>query len=175
MSIRFLYDYCYSKNQDLHWLNKEDRWGCTPIEEAYHRGHYDIANYLKERIIKYSESVSIDIDENQSPMKKKVMNSMRKWKKVLYFATLASSNQAELIKGLLESGVFSPSEFYADYDGRTPMHLAAANGHFEVVKVLQYYGDTGRTHRDRWGNCAVDEAIRKKFDKIRDLLLEDIV
>jgi ankyrin repeat protein len=175
MSIRFLYDYCYSKNQDLHWLNKEDRWGCTPIEEAYHRGHYDIANYLKERIIKYSESVSIDIDENQSPMKKKVMNSMRKWKKVLYFATLASSNQSELIKGLLESGVFSPSEFYADYDGRTPMHLAAANGHFEVVKVLQYYGDTGRTHRDRWGNCAVDEAIRKKFDKIRDLLLEDIV
>ena len=173
LSMRFLYDYCNSKDQDLQWLNREDRWGCTPTEEAYRRGHYVVAHYLKRHTIKKAEPESLDMDELS--MGEKMMLAMRKWKKILYFATLASNNEAELIKGLLASEVFSSSVFYADYDGRTPMHLAAANGHIEVVKVLQNYGDTGRIHRDRWGNCAVDEARRKKFDHIVDILLEDIV
>jgi ankyrin repeat protein len=55
------------------------------------------------------------------------------------------------------------------------MHWAAVNGHFDVVKMLQMCGDNGRTHRDRWGNSALDEAKRKKFVQIVTLLLDDIV
>jgi ankyrin repeat protein len=175
VSIQFLCKHSYSKRKDLRWINREDRWGFTPIEEAYRYGHYEVANYLKENQVNESTVTSQKTDQNTLITPKPIVITIRKWKKILRFATLASNNEAELIKGLVESGVFSSSELYADYDGRTPMHWAAVNGHFDVVKMLQMCGDNGRTHRDRWGNCALDEAKRKKFVQIVTLLLDDIV
>jgi ankyrin repeat protein len=175
VSIQFLCEHSNSKKQNLHWMNREDRWGRTPIEEAYHHRHYAVADYLRERKMTSSKSILSEIDPNQLVTTNLIVATMSKWKKILYFGTLASKNEAELINGLLGSGVFSSSELYADYDGRTPMHLAASNGQLDVVKVLQYYGDDGRTYKDRWGNCAIDEARRKKFVQIVDVLLNDIV
>jgi ankyrin repeat protein len=175
ISIKFLCDYCYSKNQDLNWMSREDRWGCTPIEEAYRHRHYQVADYLKQRKMKRQEFILTETDQNSLSTVDTIVTYMNKWKKILHFMLLASRNEAELISGLLASGVFSPSELYADYDGRTPMHLAAANGHLEVIKVLQFYGDNGRIHRDRWGNSPLDEARRKKFEQIVTVLLEDVV
>jgi urea transporter len=175
LSIQFLCEHSNLKKQDLHWINREDRWGFTPIEEAYRYGHYGVANYLKERQMKNPKSISLEINQKRLPAATTVGASLSKWMKVLHFGTLASKNEAELIDGLLASGVFSSSELYADYDGRTPMHLAAVNGHLDAVKVLQFYGDDGKTHRDRWGNCALDEAKQKKFVRIVDVLFDDIV
>ncbi|CAF4359786.1 unnamed protein product [Rotaria sp. Silwood2] len=172
-SIEFLCEYSYRKNQDLSWIKREDRWGFSPIEEAYHYGHYEVANYLIERI-KNNQNLILS-NPKQNFKIKPIVISMRQWKKVLHFGALASNNEAELIDGLISTGVFLSSELYADYDGRTPMHLAAANGHLDVIKVLQRYGYDGKTQRDRWGNSALDEARRKKFTEIIDILLEDIV
>lgn len=44
-----------------------------------------------------------------------------------------------------------------DYDGRTPIHLASAEGHLEIVQYLIEMG-VHANRKDRWGNTALSEA-----------------
>ena len=68
---------------------------------------------------------------------------------------------------LLQQG-FHPDS--ADYDRRTALHLACANGHTETVRVLLAAGaDTGV--RDNFGAQPLHEACRRGHDPLIDLLL----
>ncbi|KAJ8607023.1 hypothetical protein CTAYLR_006240 [Chrysophaeum taylorii] len=56
----------------------------------------------------------------------------------------------------------------ADYDGRTALHLAAANGHSACVRVLLEAGATPKT--DRFGTTPLLEAVINGHDDIIDAL-----
>jgi lysophospholipase len=48
----------------------------------------------------------------------------------------------------------------ADYDGRTPLHIAACEGHFKVVELLLKNG--ANLHlRDRFGNSPLMVPLRR--------------
>ncbi|XP_070596720.1 glutaminase liver isoform, mitochondrial isoform X1 [Erythrolamprus reginae] len=47
-----------------------------------------------------------------------------------------------------------------DYDSRTALHVAAAEGHLEVVKFLVEACRVNPFVKDRWGNIALDDAIQ---------------
>ena len=57
----------------------------------------------------------------------------------------------------------------ADYDLRTPLHLAAAEGHLKVVEYFIAQG-VELNPRDRWGNTPLDDAFRHGKKKVAKLL-----
>ena len=54
----------------------------------------------------------------------------------------------------------------ADYDGRTALHLAACEGHFNVIRFLVETCKVDINVEDNWGNIPVDEARRRGFKDI---------
>ena len=57
----------------------------------------------------------------------------------------------------------------ADYDGRTPLHLACAEGQVGAVRYLLNQ-KVRTTPKDRWGNTPYADATRHKHDAVKNLL-----
>eukprot|EP00004_Rigifila_ramosa_P012073 TRINITY_DN2593_c0_g1_i3.p1 TRINITY_DN2593_c0_g1~~TRINITY_DN2593_c0_g1_i3.p1 ORF type:complete len:657 (-),score=161.16 TRINITY_DN2593_c0_g1_i3:24-1739(-) len=75
---------------------------------------------------------------------------------VLMCAAAAQGDVASL-QELIESGKADVSS--SDYDGRTPLHLAAADGRKEAVKYLLSKGSSVYV-KDRFGNTPLSDAVR---------------
>ena len=73
----------------------------------------------------------------------------------------ASVGDLRAIRRLVARGI--PLEV-ADYDLRTPLHLAAAEGHLEIVKYLLALG-VAPNPKDRWGYTPLDDSLRHGQDK----------
>ncbi|XP_054476606.1 glutaminase liver isoform, mitochondrial [Anoplopoma fimbria] len=61
-----------------------------------------------------------------------------------------------------------------DYDGRSALHVAAAEGHTEVIRFLLQNTGANKALRDRWGSSPLQEATRHNRDAAVHLLQEPI-
>ena len=61
----------------------------------------------------------------------------------------------------------------ADYDGRTPIHLAASEGHLNVIKFF-IAGGYNLTPLDRWGGSPLDDAVNHGHTDVVSLLKKHI-
>ncbi|XP_041520385.1 glutaminase liver isoform, mitochondrial isoform X3 [Microtus oregoni] len=57
-----------------------------------------------------------------------------------------------------------------DYDSRTALHVAAAEGHIEVVKFLIEACKVNPFVKDRWGNIPLDDAVQFNHVEVVKLL-----
>jgi glutaminase len=80
----------------------------------------------------------------------------------------ASQGDLDEVQSLIAGGV-DPN--IGDYDGRTALHLAASEGHYEVAKYLLEQGASPGPV-DRWGGTPAIDAARGSHQTIVDLLEE---
>jgi len=86
--------------------------------------------------------------------------------KVMELIYAASHGDMDEILRLEAEGV-SPN--MADYDGRTPLHLAACEGKVEVVRYL-LSKNVNICPTDRWGNTPLEDSIKSGHAEIQKLL-----
>lgn len=159
--VRFFIEEAAGECGDFN-LNPVDRWGGTPLDDAYLHGHGEVVSVLEKAGARRGR-VSRSADRpapSQSPLA--AVDSLKTGE--LIWA--ASMGDLEAIRRLVAQGV--PLEA-ADYDRRTAMHLAAAEGHLQLVQFLLAHG-TRVNPADRWGNTPLDEAVRHDRRSIAELL-----
>jgi len=133
-------------------VNCEDRFGNTPLREALRGNHGEIAKMLREAGAKMGQA-SAEIDGE-------VMRC-------------AAANDVQKLSQLLDSGASANCK---DYDGRTPLHIAVAEGHSECVQLLLSKGADCNAP-DRWQNTPLSEAMRSGIrigkDDITEMLMRN--
>lgn len=126
--------------------NRSDRWGGSPLDDAIRHKHYDVASHLESRGGKFGSGSS-----------------------ATNLITAASEGDLDEVSTLVRLGK-DVDVNAGDYDQRTAMHLAAGNGHADVVDYLcANGGDVNAV--DRWGGRPLDDARRRGHDECAELLL----
>ena len=161
--IEFLIEQ-YRQNKDSLDLNPRDRWGGTPLDDACSNGHQAVVELLQQAGAKNERGTlpgsGYGIGSLQIHPETSDTNTMI-W--------AASVGDLTLIRRLVARGT---SLMAADYDRRTPLHLAAAEGHQQVLAYLLAHM-VELDPVDRWGHTPLDEAIRhNQLDAIRLLKSE---
>lgn len=62
-----------------------------------------------------------------------------------------------------------------NYDGRTALHLAAAEGHMEAVVFLLEKCNVPAASKDRWGHTPSDDATQFGHSEIADYIAKYLV
>lgn len=158
--VRFFIDRHQDGETDIE-LNPRDRWGGTPLDDAYAHGHQRIIDVLEQ---------AGGVRGNHRPC---VLGQVRsaattptEGTKTDALIWAASQGNLSAIRRLVASGVSLDS---ADYDRRTPLHLAAAEGHIDVVQYFIAQG-VDLNAQDRWGNTPLADALRHTQHDVAKLL-----
>ncbi len=103
-------------------LTAVDRWGGTPLHDAIRHRHRPLVELLRRHGARLPATPAAEL------------------------CNLAATGDVPALALWIDAGA-DPSA--ADYDGRTPLHLAAAAGHVEAIKLLVARGANPRA-LDRW-------------------------
>ncbi|KAL5129208.1 Potassium channel SKOR [Glycine soja] len=158
--------------------NKTDYDGRSPLHLAASRGYEDITLFLIQ------ERVDVNIKDNfgNTPLLEAVKNGHDRVASLLvregasmkienagsFLCTAVARGDSDYLKRLLSNGM-DPN--LKDYDYRSPLHIAAAEGLYFMAKLLLEGGASVFT-KDRWGNTPLGEA-RMCGNKNLIKLLED--
>ncbi|KAK9118097.1 hypothetical protein Scep_016190 [Stephania cephalantha] len=124
-------------------INIPDKFGNTPLFEAIKNGHDRVASLLTKH------GASLDIDDGGNCL-----------------CLAVAKGDSDFLKRLLSNGVDPNSR---DYDHRTPLHVAAAEGLYLMAKLLLEAGASVFL-KDRWGRTPLDEARSSGNNKLIELL-----
>jgi ankyrin repeat protein len=117
-------------------VNRSDRWGGSPLDDAHRHRHGEVIAYLRQQGATFGE-------KTQLPR----------------FIQAASEGDKEEVEALLEFASIDIDE--GDYDRRTALHLSCGEGRKEIVELLCQAGANPNVE-DRWQNRPLDDAQNAK-------------
>jgi len=116
-------------------INRSDRWGGSPLDDAHRHRNTEVASYIRAR---GGRTGSTDLTAN-----------------LINAASLGDLDEVILL--IEHCGVEVDA---GDYDNRTALHLASAADQDEVVQYLLKQGKANPNSEDRWGFRPLDDAFR---------------
>ena len=151
-------------------VNPRDRWGGTPLDDACRHGHEQVAKLLEDSGgIRGSTTLQGQGGGGNAPALSDSVH--RQPEQIVELIYASSEDDLVAIQRLVARGIDLEA---ADYDLRTPLHLAAAEGR---ERIVQYFLDQGvdRSPLDRWDSTPLDEAQRHGHTRVVELLKSDPV
>lgn len=127
-------------------VNRSDRWGGSPLDDAHRHRHQAVISYLRSLGAKTGSTHNLT-----------------------NFITAAAEGDLDEIDLLLSVGDINIDD--GDYDGRTALHLASGEGNLAIVERLCERGaDVNK--EDRWGGRPLDDAQRGRHVPCVRVLVE---
>eukprot|EP01018_Ginkgo_biloba_P005869 Gb_20816 [translate_table: standard] len=126
-------------------IDSIDKFGNTPLLEAVKSGHDQIAALLVKK------GASLDLEDAGR-----------------FLCKAVATGNVGFLKQLLAYGMDPNSK---DYDNRTALHVAAAEGLHLFVKILLESGASVFS-KDRWGNTPLDEGRKCGSNRLIQMLEE---
>jgi lysophospholipase len=83
----------------------------------------------------------------------------------------AASNDLSALETLVSTFGSTLSLNCVDYDGRTPLHIAACEGHYETIEYLLLHGSSVHI-LDRFGHTPLFDAIQFKKERSTNILVK---
>jgi len=111
------------------------------------------------------DNITKNSNKKIDPTQKTAKNKLENVQNLLWAAS--QGDLAEL-EALYSAGVNMND---ADYDYRAPLHLAASENNFEVVKFLVERCKCNMNPIDRWNNTPLDDAVRENHEEIENYLI----
>jgi glutaminase len=135
-------------------VNQHDRWGQTPVNDALRGNYHELQSLLQAHGGEQSEGV---FPHTETTLSNYICGDPDLTAELIWSAYLG-----DLINLQRLFALGHPVNL-RDYDGRTPLHLAASEGHVEVCAFLISHGHSTQL-TDRWGSTAADDAQRHGYN-----------
>ena len=123
--------------------------------------------FAKELLRRYNfhnyDSLNFEMQNKKDPRRKKYET---KTQEIMSLIFAASAGDLDEIRRFHSIGLDLNQ---GDYDGRTALHLAAAENQLEVVQYLITNG-ANTTPKDRWGKTPLSDAKKGKYNSIIEIL-----
>eukprot|EP00440_Ansanella_granifera_P035648 gb/GFBE01038670.1/.p1 GENE.gb/GFBE01038670.1/~~gb/GFBE01038670.1/.p1 ORF type:complete len:603 (+),score=127.75 gb/GFBE01038670.1/:1-1809(+) len=130
-------------------LDPADRFGGTPLDDATRSNHREVMNYLKSKGASSGKGQAVSTQDAAD------------------LCDAASTANLDKLREIVKRGVNANA---GDYDGRTAIHLAAAEGLKEVLVCLFDELEGNPNVVDRWGGTPYDDARRAGHKEVVDYL-----
>jgi len=145
-------------------INRSDRWGGSPLDDAHRHRHGDVVKYL---LSKGASTGSTDQAVNL--ITAAATGDLNELQIILSRSSSMTPRHATATTPIVHTSIDINT---SDYNGRTALHLAAAAGHESALVFLISKGANVNV-ADIWGGTPLDDAIRTEMVQCQVCLKEN--